>query len=91
LTDWKGFYEELQNESARAAVIIASAFLDAQLRDLISKSFVDDHKIVDELLGAEDNSDGPLSTFSSRIKAAYCLGLISKSMYYDLNLPTGSP
>jgi DNA-binding MltR family transcriptional regulator len=85
LTDWKGFYEELQNESARAAVIIASAFLEAQLRNLVSKSFVDDHKIVDELLGAEDKPDRPLSSFSSRIKAAYCLGLISKSMYYDLD------
>jgi hypothetical protein len=59
LTDWKGFYEELQNESVRGAVIIASAFLDAQLRNLLSKSFVDDPKIVDELLGAEDKPDRP--------------------------------
>lgn len=84
LTDFKGFYEELQNESARGAVIIASAFLDAQLRNLLSKSFIDDPKIVDELLGAEDK-DGPLSSFSSRTKAAYCLGLISQSMYSDLD------
>jgi len=85
LTDWKGFYEEIQNESARGAVIIASAFLDTQLRNLISKSLIDDPKVVDELLGAEDKPDRPLSSFSSRIKAAYCLGLISKSMYYDLD------
>ncbi|MCQ3977000.1 MAG: hypothetical protein DPW09_26520 [Anaerolineae bacterium] len=85
LTDWKGFYEEIQNESARGAVIIASAFLDAQLRNLISKFLIDDSKIVDELLGSEDKPDRPLSSFSSRIKAAYCLGLISKSMYDDLN------
>jgi DNA-binding MltR family transcriptional regulator len=84
LTDWKGFYEELQNESARGAVMIAGAVLDAQLRKLLSKSFIDDPKIVDELLGTEDKPDRPLSSFSSRIKAAYCLGLISQSMYYDL-------
>jgi mannitol operon repressor len=30
------------------------------------------------------NQTDPLSSFSSRIKAAYCLGLISHSMYYDL-------
>ena len=84
LTDWKGFYEELQNESARGAVIIASAFLDAQLINLISKFLIDDPKIVDELLGAEDKPDSPLSSFSSRIKTAYCLGLIGKSMYDDL-------
>jgi DNA-binding MltR family transcriptional regulator len=84
LTDWKGFYEEIQNESARGAVIITGAFLDAQLRNLISKSFIDDPKIVDELLGADNKPDRPLSSFSSKIKAAYCMGLISKSMYSDL-------
>jgi len=86
LTDWKGFYEEIQNESPRAAVIIASAFLDAQLRNLLSKYFVDDPKIANELLGSENNPDGPLSSFSSRIKAAYCLGLIGKGMYHDLHI-----
>ena len=85
LTDWNGFYEELQNESPRGAVIIASAFLDAQLRNLISKFLIDDSKIVDELLGSEDKPDRPLSSFSSRIRAAYCLGLIGKSMYDDLD------
>jgi DNA-binding MltR family transcriptional regulator len=83
LTDWKGFYEELKNESARGAVIIASAFLDAQLRNLISKSLIDDKKSVDELLGTE-KTHGPLHSFDSRIKAAHCLGLISESMREDL-------
>jgi DNA-binding MltR family transcriptional regulator len=86
LTDWNGFYEELQNESPRAAVIIAAAFLDAQLRNLLSKFLIDDQRVVDELLGTEDNPDGPLSSFSSRIKAAYSMGLISQSMYCDLNM-----
>ncbi|MCJ7583555.1 MAG: MltR family transcriptional regulator [Anaerolineales bacterium] len=80
LDDWKKFFDELQNESPRAAVIIARAFLDSQLQDLLSKFFVDDPKIVDELLG----TDRPLSSFSSRIKTAYCLGLISKNIYHDL-------
>lgn len=81
LTNWKGFYEELQNESERGAVIIAGAFLDAQLKDLITKFFIDEPKTVEGLL----DTDRPLSSFSSRIKVAYCLGLISKSMYDDLN------
>ena len=85
LTDWKGFFKEIQNESPRAAVIIASAFLDAQLRNLLSKYFVGDPDVVDELLGTEKKPDRPLSSFSSRIKAAYCLGLISKNTYQDLN------
>jgi len=84
LDDWNKFYEELQNESPRAAVIIAGAFLDSQLRDLLSSFLVDDPKVVDEFLGSDKNPDRPLSSFSSRIKAAYCLGLISKSIYDDL-------
>jgi len=80
LTDWNGFFEELQSESPRAAVIIASAFLDAQLRMLISKSLIDDSKIVDELMESD------LATFSARIKVAYCLGLISESLFHDLNI-----
>ena len=80
LTDWDGFFEELQSESPRAAVIIASAFLDAQLRAILSNSFIDNKKVVEELL------DSDLSTFSSRTKTAYCMGLISESMFHDLNI-----
>jgi DNA-binding MltR family transcriptional regulator len=85
LTDWKGFYEELQKETPRGAVIIAGAFLDAQLRDLLSKFLIDEPKIVDELIGSDNKPDRPLSSFSSRIKAAYCLGLIGRNIYDDLN------
>jgi DNA-binding MltR family transcriptional regulator len=86
LTDWNGLYQEIQDESPRAAEIIAAAFLDAQLRNLISKALIDDSKIVDELLGTEKSLDRPLSSFSSRIRAAYCMGLISKNIYLDLEL-----
>lgn len=79
LTDWDGFFKELQDESPRAAVIIASAFLDAQLRAILLNSFVD-KKTSEELL------DSDLSTFSFRIKTSYCMGLISESMFHDLNI-----
>src|ERR1700674_3014369 len=85
LSDWKGFYEELQSEKPRAAVIIAAAFMDGWLRQLIANFMVDDAKAVDNLLGAENNSDCPLSSFSARIRASYCLGLISMDEYDDLN------
>jgi DNA-binding MltR family transcriptional regulator len=84
LTDWKGFYDELQEESDRGAAIIAATFLDAQLRELLSRFLIDERKVVDDLLGTDEMADRPLSSFSSRIKAAYCMGLISQSMYYDL-------
>lgn len=80
----KGFLEELQNETPRSAVILAGAFLDAQLRDLLSKFLIDEKKDVDELLGSEEKPDRPLSSFGSRIRAAYCLGLISRMEYDDL-------
>lgn len=83
LTEWQNFYDEFQNESPGAAAIVASSFIDEWLRKLLFDSMVDDKKLVNELLGGD--KDAPLSTFSARIKAAYCLGLISKEQYQDLN------
>lgn len=86
LKDYKGFFEEFQNENPRGAVILAGAFFDAQLRELLSKFFVDEKKEVDELLGSEEKPDRPLSSFGARIRAAYCLGLISRMEYDDLKM-----
>jgi mannitol operon repressor len=86
LDDWKGFYDALQKETPRAAVIIAAAFIDGWLRRLLENMMVNDPKVVETLLGSEENADCPLSTFSARIKATYCLGLVSKHEYDDLNL-----
>ena len=60
--------------------------MDGWLRQLIANFMIEDSKVVDELLGTDDNADRPLSTFSSRIKTAYCLGLISKDEFDDLNI-----
>jgi DNA-binding MltR family transcriptional regulator len=83
---WDIFFEELQKETPRAAVIVSGAFLDSLLRDLIGSFMIDDAKTVDGLLGCEKNPETPLSSFSARIKTAYCLGLICKAEYHDLNL-----
>lgn len=84
--DWVGFMNAFQTETPRSAVIIGAAFLDAQLRELIANFLVDDKKVVADFLGDDDKADRPLSAFSARTKAAYCLGLISKDEYDDLNL-----
>jgi DNA-binding MltR family transcriptional regulator len=81
---WNSFYEEFQNESPRAAVIIAGAFLDDLLRDILSSFFISNKKVVNELLGTENNADTPLSSFSARIKLVYCLGFLSQIEYDDL-------
>ena len=83
--DWRGFAEELKKESPRAAVILGASFLDIKLRELIA-SFLIDNRVVDSLLGGIDGGEAPLSTFSSRTKLAYCLGLLTKDEYDDLNM-----
>jgi DNA-binding MltR family transcriptional regulator len=82
--NWNTFFNEFQNETPRAAVIISGAFLDSLLRDLIASFMIEDVKAVNELLGSDNNYDTPLSSFGARIKAAYCLGLLSKLEYNDL-------
>ena len=61
----------LQNESDRTAAILASAYLDAGLGDLL-RAFLVKGKSSESLV---DN--GALSNFSPRIDAAHALGLIT--------------
>jgi DNA-binding MltR family transcriptional regulator len=86
LDDWAGFYSEFQDETARAAVVIAAAFLDGWLRRVISSFMIDDVPAVNRLLGTEEDPDRPLSSFSARARAAYCLGLIPRDIFQDLAL-----
>jgi len=86
MTDWQGFLEEFQSESDRAAVILGGVFLDRHLRNLIAQFLIEDEKEVEFLLGSERKLDRPLSNFSARRRAAYCLGLITKDQYNDLRM-----
>ncbi len=81
---WEVFFDEFNNESPRAAVILSCAFLDTLLRDLIATQLVDNKAVIDELLGSEKKADRPLSSFGARITTAYLLGLINKEQYQDL-------
>lgn len=83
---WELFFDEFQNESPRASVIISGALIDTLLRDLLVTFMVNDKKEVDSLVGSEKDVDKPLGAFGARIKAAYCLGLISKEEYSDLKI-----
>jgi hypothetical protein len=66
------FYGKLGNESDRAAVILVAARLDEMLRVAITHRLIPCPTSQDDLM----RSDGPLGMFSSRIDAAYRLGLI---------------
>jgi DNA-binding MltR family transcriptional regulator len=75
------FIHSPYGETDRAMALIGAAFLDDALKSMITGFFVDDQKVVESLLG----NRRPLSTFSSRINLAYCLGLITKEQFTDLN------
>ena len=62
------------------------AYLDEQLRQLIMISFANKSSVSEDLVGSEKKVDRPLSSFSSRINLAYCLGLINKKVSSDLHL-----
>ena len=69
-------------ENDRALAIVGGAFLDTLLENILTEFLVDDEKEVGELLWY----DGPMGTYSGRTRAAYCLGLLRKTVRDDLRL-----
>lgn len=63
------------NESHRGKVLVACSFIDKQLGDMIKAFLIEDSEIKDLLEG----QNAPLGSFSSRIKMAHSLGLISNN------------
>lgn len=74
--------ESLRQETERGCVVIAAAFLDEKLTELLNKITTGNSTIKKELFDAT----GPLGSFSGKIKIAYCFGLISDEAYHDLNV-----
>jgi DNA-binding MltR family transcriptional regulator len=70
-------------ESDRAVAVLAPAYLDAILEELLRSVFIPG-KNADNLLSA--NSNSPLGTFSSRIDVAHALGLTKDDAWHDLHL-----
>jgi DNA-binding MltR family transcriptional regulator len=86
LDDWDAFVGELNEESPRAAVIVGAAFVDDWLQLLLDHSMIADNHARRSLLGDGELADRPLSSFGSRVRAAYGLGLISKTEFEDLKI-----
>lgn len=76
------FRSSLSPETDRGCALMAASFLDSELGDLLRSYVVDDRSVADEVFGQAK----PLGTFSSRIDAAYLLGLISANARRDLHL-----
>jgi DNA-binding MltR family transcriptional regulator len=77
----QSFRKALTSESDRGCVLLAAAYLDKSLSDLLYVSLVENKNIEKDLF----DGTAPLATFSSRIKLAYYLGLISQACRRDLD------
>ena len=75
-------YDVLNNESDLACVLIATSYLDYALASLLKRYFIES-SAVNKLL---DPPGGALSTFAGRSDLAYCLGLIPKRLYQNLEI-----
>jgi DNA-binding MltR family transcriptional regulator len=76
-------YRELDKESDRGAVLVASAMIDDGLGDLILTHLVPNPTSSDSLF---DGPNAPFQAFSAKIDAGYRLGIISDRFCRDLHL-----
>lgn len=74
--------DALHKESDRGFALVVSAWIDDALQEVLRSRFIMDGAGVEELLG----TDSPLGTFSAKIKAAYCMGLIDARVRRELDL-----
>lgn len=72
---------ELKNMSDRATIIVMASILDVQLEKLLKAYLIDSNESTKLF-----KSNGPLSTFSSKINLCYCLGIISKHELNTINV-----
>jgi len=73
--------KEIEASTDRGAAIIAGAFVEDHLRTALRGRLRQDKPILDEMF----NSYGPLSSFSTKIKLAYLIGVISEETASDLD------
>ena len=66
------------------AGILGATILDIRLERLLRHFFVEDEREVSSLL-SNDSPNSPLSSLSARARTSYCLGLISKEEFQDID------
>jgi DNA-binding MltR family transcriptional regulator len=74
--------KEFDKESDRGSILLAAAYLDYLLADLLASIMIGTKDDLDALLRMPTS---PLGTFSSRIRLTYSLGLISADESKDLH------
>ena len=76
------FRRTLSQETDRGCALMAASYLENELSQLLKSKLIGTKKQIDSLF----EFNGPLGTFSSRIKMSYALGLISKETQNDLDI-----
>lgn len=74
---------ELEKESDRGCALVAAAYLENEITALLESFLVKQDKNANKELF---DFNGPLGTFSSKIKISFALGLISKESRTSLNV-----
>jgi DNA-binding MltR family transcriptional regulator len=76
-------HTDLVEESDRGCVLAAAAMLEESLEKIFCAIF-ESQRASKTVQNSLFDSNGPLATFSAKIKLAYALGLISSDAYEDL-------
>jgi DNA-binding MltR family transcriptional regulator len=69
-------------QTDRGCALVAAAWVDDALAEYVRAVLRPDQHVSDQLF----QSEGPLGTFSARIKIAYMFGLIERYEYEDLEI-----
>ena len=75
---------ELVNATDRVAALIGATIIDLHLERLLSAFLIDDGKEVKALISGKDQN-AALGSLAPRARAAYCLGIVSKVEFEDIN------
>ncbi len=78
----KEFHASLDFETDRGCCLMAAAYLEYQIENILKKKLVDKPSMHERLF----DFNGPLGTFSSKIEMSYAIGLIGPKVKQDLLL-----
>ena len=77
-------FKNLLFESDRAAILICTTLLDNSMKELFDTFFLHANRNIRIRDNEIFTNNAPLSTFSSKIKLLYLLGIIPPVVYKDL-------
>lgn len=82
IKEYTDFRNSLISESDRGSVLMAAAYIEDKITQLLETYMVQNKKIQEKIF----DGNGALATFSSKIDISFLLGLIPKKIYNDLSI-----